>query len=205
MICRSERQLVDVWPRQAFISYAHEGKSWMERVLEVLKPLEGEGLIAAWHDGKLLPGDQWHAKILAQMADADLVLLLVSDSLLGSSYVNDTEIPFALERANRGQVDACPGDFGVLRVDAAIVLTLSGSAGRPRAVGRAHRCGGGAAKLPRATAWDLPAARRISYGEGIRRRKDRRRFAAAARGLQNGGRAAAGLYRLAQWRGHACR
>ncbi len=80
----------------------------MERVLGVLKPLEGEGLIAAWHDGKLLPGDQWHAKILAEMADADLVLLLVSDSLLASSYVNDTEIPFALERADRGRLTLVP-------------------------------------------------------------------------------------------------
>jgi hypothetical protein len=68
----------------------------------------GDSAVKAWHDGMLQPGDEWHAKVLNALADADLALLLVSRALLSSKYAGETEIPFALERAWQGKAKLVP-------------------------------------------------------------------------------------------------
>ena len=92
-----------------------------------------------------------------------------------------------------------------LRGHREIVRTLPGIAGRPRAAGRARRCGGGAGELPRTASADLCAGRSIPRCEGIRRRKDRCQSAAGGRCFRDAGGAVTGLHRLAQECTHACR
>jgi hypothetical protein len=108
MICRTRKELMDARPRQAFISYAHVEEPWKKRLVDALSPLQREGIVEAWHDGMLLPGDRWDAKILSALADADLVLLLVSRAFLESEYARETEVPLAVERAQSGHCRLVP-------------------------------------------------------------------------------------------------
>jgi hypothetical protein len=103
MICRSRKDEIDIIPRQVFISYAHVDEPWKQRVIEAFAPLLHDGIVSAWHDGMLLPGDRWEAKLLSALADADVVLLLVSQAFLESDYTRETELPLAVERADRGR------------------------------------------------------------------------------------------------------
>ncbi len=42
-----------------FISYSHEDKEWLERLLVHLKPLERGGTIDLWDDTRIKTGDRW--------------------------------------------------------------------------------------------------------------------------------------------------
>jgi hypothetical protein len=97
-----------VRPRQAFISYAQVEASWKTQLIEALKPLKNDVGVEIWHDGMLLPGDPWHPKILSALADADLVILLVSRAFLESQYARETEVPLAVERADAGRSRLVP-------------------------------------------------------------------------------------------------
>jgi hypothetical protein len=108
MICRTTKETIEARPHRAFISYAHVEKQWRERLVQALEPLRNDGFVDAWHDDMLLPGDRFHAKILSRLADAELVVLLVSPALLKSEYVQAHEIPLALERAESGRCRVVP-------------------------------------------------------------------------------------------------
>jgi len=82
-------------------------EQWRERLVQALEPLRNDGFVDAWHDDMLLPGDRFHAKILSRLADAELVVLLVSPALLKSEYVQAHEIPLALERAESADAGLC--------------------------------------------------------------------------------------------------
>ncbi len=82
-----------------------------------LAPLRREGLIAPWHDRQILPGSEWDAVINQHLAEADIVLLVVSANFVASDYCYEKELALALDRHERG--DACvipiivaPVDFG---------------------------------------------------------------------------------------------
>jgi hypothetical protein len=82
--------------------------SWKTQLIEALKPLKNDVGVEIWHDGMLLPGDPWHPKILSALADADLVILLVSRAFLESQYARETEVPLAVERADAGRSRLVP-------------------------------------------------------------------------------------------------
>ena len=185
MICRTGTELIDPRPHLASISYAHEEAPWKDRLIQALAPLESEGFVKAWHDGALLPGDQWHAKVLNALADADLVLLLVSRALLASQYVGETEIPFAVERAGQGKsklvpviLDSCdwtrmpfaqyqalPGDRVPIAERADVDSALNDCrTPQTRLLRRAH--GPAVRETPRQSHLTLRSARGEAQGEG---------------------------------------
>lgn len=73
-------------PRAAtvFISYAHEDRDYLDRLLVHLKPLEQQGLIDPWSDRKLAAGDDWQGRIEERLAAAKAAILLVSADFLAS-------------------------------------------------------------------------------------------------------------------------
>ena len=103
MIFHSNAVVVEAKPRKAFISYAHAEEKWMQRLVEFFAPLKRDGILETWHDGMVLPGERWHPKILSALADADLVMILLSRAFLDSEYVRETELPLAVERAELGK------------------------------------------------------------------------------------------------------
>ena len=108
MICRTQKELIDLRPCRAFISYAQVEEPWKTRLLEAFAPLQSDGFVEIWHDGMLLPGEPWQPKLLSALADAELILLLVSPAFLESNYAREMELPLALERANIGRSRLVP-------------------------------------------------------------------------------------------------
>jgi hypothetical protein len=88
-----------------FYSYSHKDKEWRDELEEHLSLLRRQGVISAWHDRQIVPGQEWANKIDEQLELAQVILLLVSPSFLASDYCYDIELKRALERhEQRGAV-----------------------------------------------------------------------------------------------------
>jgi tetratricopeptide (TPR) repeat protein len=88
--------------RTVFISYSQEDKEWKKRLVPHLRTLEQQGLIDLWDDTKIDGGDTWYDKIKEAMNKADVALCLISADFLSSDFVNKEEVPFLLDRCERG-------------------------------------------------------------------------------------------------------
>lgn len=87
-------------PVDLFISHASSPKD--EQLLLELEPhlaiLERQGLIRAWHRGRMIAGQVCSDEIKAQLEAANVVLLLVSSDFLGSEDCWGGDMTAALER-----------------------------------------------------------------------------------------------------------
>ena len=108
MLLVIQNQPVDDHPRKVFVSYSHEDEDWKLRVVEALRPLEQQRRIAAWHDRKLLPGENWDGKIKDELNAADVILFLVSQTFIDSSYCRQVEVRRAVERSDAGEAVLVP-------------------------------------------------------------------------------------------------
>ena len=61
-----------------FFSYSHKDEILRNELVNHLRILTREGVIASWDDRKILPGDEWDHQIHARLQAADIVLLLIS-------------------------------------------------------------------------------------------------------------------------------
>jgi hypothetical protein len=73
-------------PLKVFISYPREDSEWRNKVVKYLSLPAREGLIEIWSDIKLSPGEPWNERILTEIEESDIVLLLVTASFFESSY-----------------------------------------------------------------------------------------------------------------------
>jgi hypothetical protein len=78
---------------QIFISYSHNDREYLDRLLIHLKPLEKEGLIDVWADTRLKAGDQWRAEIEQALDRASVAILFVSADFLASDFITENELP----------------------------------------------------------------------------------------------------------------
>ena len=95
-------------PVDLFYSYAHEDESLRDELAGHLKIMERRGVIRTWHDRCLAPGQKWDDEIHAQLATADLVLLLVSADFIKSDYIWGHELDVAMKRHERGEASVVP-------------------------------------------------------------------------------------------------
>ncbi|MEI9951651.1 MAG: toll/interleukin-1 receptor domain-containing protein [Pseudomonadota bacterium] len=100
-----------------FISYAHADESQRKRLEVHLAPLRREGLCLPWHDRMIEPGATWAGEIDRNLAEADIVLLLVSADFIASDYCYEKELAWALTRHAHGEagvipIIVAPVDFG---------------------------------------------------------------------------------------------
>jgi hypothetical protein len=86
-----------------FISYAHADEELKKRFLVHLGALKRERLIDVWHDQMLRPGEHLDRAIEAELAAADLVILLVSPDFINSDYCTEKEMQRAFARAKDGR------------------------------------------------------------------------------------------------------
>jgi hypothetical protein len=96
--------MADAATLRVFVSYSHKDRALKEKLLEQLQPLVRFAGVDAWTDDRIRPGDAWRAEIDAALAQADVVLLLVSPSFLASTFIMDEEVPRAFERRTRDGV-----------------------------------------------------------------------------------------------------
>ena len=89
-------------PLRLFYSYSHKDEALLKKLKDHLEPMKRDGLIMGWHDREIVAGTDWRNKIDENLEKADIVLLLVSRSFMGSDYCYDIEMSSALDRHNAG-------------------------------------------------------------------------------------------------------
>src|SRR3954447_21074929 len=97
-------------PVRVFISYAHEDRAWCERLLDHLGGLRHSGQLAVFDDQEIKAGEHWDDRIRGELAEASIVVPLISPSFIGSRYCSLDELLAALQAGKRlGPVALDPG------------------------------------------------------------------------------------------------
>ncbi|MPW19734.1 TIR domain-containing protein [Paraburkholderia sp. CNPSo 3157] len=91
-----------------FFSYTHIDESLRDQLEIHLSLMKREGLISAWHDRRIIAGDNLDDSIDEQLEKADIILLLVSANFIASEYCIATEMTRALERHKAGDARVIP-------------------------------------------------------------------------------------------------
>ncbi|HEY4317168.1 MAG TPA: toll/interleukin-1 receptor domain-containing protein [Herbaspirillum sp.] len=91
-----------------FFSYTHVDESLRDQLEVHLSLLKREGLISAWHDRRIVAGDNLDDSIDEQLEKADIILLLVSANFIASEYCFATEMKRAVERHKAGEARVIP-------------------------------------------------------------------------------------------------
>jgi internalin A len=91
--------------KNIFVSYSQKDTRFIltngvvinfkEELENQLKSLRRLGLAEVWSDTNLLTGADWDTEIKKALADADIILFLVSANLIGTDYVWNKELPLA--------------------------------------------------------------------------------------------------------------
>jgi len=93
---------------EVFVSYTHEDESMHNKLSDHLGGLRYGGYIEDWSDGEIVPGHEWAPEIIRRLDEADIILLLVTSSFLGSEFIGRVELTRALERHRRGEAIVIP-------------------------------------------------------------------------------------------------
>jgi TIR domain len=71
---------------KVFVSYSHQDEKMRAKLGQHLAPMVDDGLIRIWHDREIGAGADWEREIDREIAEADIILLLVSSAFLSSRY-----------------------------------------------------------------------------------------------------------------------
>ena len=111
-----------------FISYSHKDSTLLDQLRAALVPYERVRKLEIWADAVMAPGEKWEDRILAKLYGARIVILLLSNDFLASSYCMDVELPRVLQRHEAGEctivpivVRACRYDLGPIGKIQAII------------------------------------------------------------------------------------
>lgn len=84
---------------KAFISYSHQNKSYLERLMVHLKPLTKNGLLDIWVDTRIKTGDKWKEEIENALTESSISILLISADFMASDFIVNNELPPLLSKA----------------------------------------------------------------------------------------------------------
>jgi len=93
---------------EIFISYSHQDREWLDKLKLFLKPLERNGLLQIWDDGRIRTGADWKSEIIAALSRARVGVLLISQPFLASDFIADEELPRILRAAQSEGVTIYP-------------------------------------------------------------------------------------------------
>lgn len=96
-----------------FVSYAREDKRWLDPDYRFnLVPFLMESLrrhnVVFWFDKELKPGDEFKRNIDAEIDQAQIAILIVSQHFLNSEFIETREMSRIAERAQRGEMIVIP-------------------------------------------------------------------------------------------------
>ena len=83
-------------PLPLFLCYAHANEQVVKQLIPSLKVLARRGYVAAWRDTDLVPGEEWDETIKERLANARVILFMVSRDFLASKYITEDERPLAM-------------------------------------------------------------------------------------------------------------
>jgi TIR domain len=81
-----------------FLSYAHADEDFKNALDSHLALLRRSEKISTWSDRAILGGAAWDDEIKTQLAQADMILLLISASFINSNYIWNEELTRAMAR-----------------------------------------------------------------------------------------------------------
>lgn len=85
-----------------FISYSHEDKEWLTKVLKYLKPLlRFYNNLEVWSDEKIKASDVWKEEIDNALSQATIAILIVSQDFVSSDFITNEELQPLLEKAQK--------------------------------------------------------------------------------------------------------
>ena len=98
--------------RHIFISYSHEDSQWVQNgpfglITWLARSLQEHAVVWYDRDG-LVAGDDFRRKIEAEIARADIAVLLISQAFLNSHFIREVELPRIAKRATAGELVAIP-------------------------------------------------------------------------------------------------
>jgi class 3 adenylate cyclase/predicted ATPase len=90
-------------PVRIFVSYSHADAGYLGdgSLLGYLRGLEREENARFWTDERIAAGDKWDDEIRANIAQADIALVLVSQRFLDSEYCTNVEVAGFLDRRRK--------------------------------------------------------------------------------------------------------
>jgi internalin A len=91
-----------------FISYAHKDERFLEQLRIALVPYERKGELRVWSDPLIEAGQEWREEIFTNLDRADIFILLLSPQSVASEFVNDKELPRAMELRKKGVFEIMP-------------------------------------------------------------------------------------------------
>ncbi len=93
---------------QVFLSYTSADESLKQQLATHLTTLEREGAIATWEENRISAGSDRLSTINRQLAEADIILLLISADYIASDYHYNGELQQAIQRHASGRVRVVP-------------------------------------------------------------------------------------------------
>ena len=75
-------------PLKGFITYSHQDIKQKDELRRHFAVMEQQNELTTWHDGKITTGDEWYEDISKNLAQADILLYLVSAASLASKNCN---------------------------------------------------------------------------------------------------------------------
>jgi hypothetical protein len=91
-----------------FLSYSHRDEELRAQLETHLAALRRQGFISVWHDRRIMAGEDFANAIEDHLAEADIVLLLVSPDFIASDYCYEKEMRTALARHNERECVVIP-------------------------------------------------------------------------------------------------
>jgi hypothetical protein len=84
-----------------FLSYSHKDEHFRKAVAAHFGVIAKHHAVTVWTDNRLAGGDRWREEIGRVIAEADLVVLLVSQHALTTDFILNEEVEPALKSAKR--------------------------------------------------------------------------------------------------------
>jgi TIR domain-containing protein/LGFP repeat-containing protein len=95
-------------PVEIFFSYSHKDEDFRNELEKQLSVLKRNGMIAGWHDRKIVPGAEWSGEIDKHLEMTNIILLLISADFIASDYCYEIEMKRAMERHENGEARVLP-------------------------------------------------------------------------------------------------
>ncbi|MFM9944656.1 MAG: toll/interleukin-1 receptor domain-containing protein [Bacteroidia bacterium] len=100
---------IEITPKlNLFISYAHEDEELKKELDKHLIMLKRSGKIEAWNDRKIMAGEEWDSSIKNELANAHIILMLISVDFNNSDYIWNEELATAMKRHAEGAARVIP-------------------------------------------------------------------------------------------------
>jgi hypothetical protein len=90
-----------------FVSYSHDDRDWLARLLVFLKPFTGPNF-RVWADPYIKVGEEWRRDISGAMSRACVAVLLVSPDFLASDFIRNEELPPLFDGAKADVISLIP-------------------------------------------------------------------------------------------------